>query len=42
MIDNGRLQWQRHEAEVQNLTQQVLCSLIEGLSITQLKAIAKS
>ncbi|WP_141096027.1 IS66 family insertion sequence element accessory protein TnpB [Ureibacillus massiliensis] len=40
LIDNGKLQWPKNEVKVQNLTQQELCWLLEGLSIAQPKAIA--
>lgn len=41
-LDNGRLQWPKNEQEVRNLSQQELRWLLEGLSIQQPKAIAKS
>ena len=41
-IDNGKLQWPKNEVEVRNLSQQELRWLLEGLSLSQSKAIAKS
>ena len=41
-LDGGKLQWPRNEREVQNLTQQELRWLLEGLSIQQPKAIQSS
>lgn len=41
-IDNGRLQWPKNEEEVRNLTHQELRWLLEGLSLSQPKAISKS
>jgi len=43
-LDNGKLQWQwpKDEKEVRNLSQQELRWLLEGLSLQQPKAIAKS
>lgn len=41
-LDNGKLQWPKDENEVKNLTQQELRWLLEGLSLQQPKAIAKS
>ncbi|MEK4128644.1 IS66 family insertion sequence element accessory protein TnpB [Solibacillus sp. FSL W8-0474] len=41
-IDNGRLKWPRNENEVQQLTQQELRWLLEGLSIVQSQSIKKA
>ena len=41
-LDNGKLQWPKDENEVRNLSQQELRWLLEGLSLQQPKAIAKS
>ena len=41
-LDNGKLQWPKGENEVRNLSQQELRWLLEGLSLQQPKAIAKS
>lgn len=41
-LDNGKLQWPKDEKEVRNLSQQELRWLLEGLSLQQPKAIAKS
>lgn len=41
-LDNGKLQWQKNEQEVRNLSQQELRWLLEGLSIQQPKAIQSS
>lgn len=41
-LDSGKLQWPRNEREVQNLTQQELRWLLEGLAIQQPKAIQPS
>ncbi|MDM5248663.1 IS66 family insertion sequence element accessory protein TnpB [Lysinibacillus sp. G4S2] len=41
-LDNGKLQWPKDEKEVRNLSQQELRLLLEGLSLQQPKAIAKS
>ena len=41
-LDNGKLQWPKDKNEVQNLSQQELRWLLEGLSLQQPKAIAKS
>ena len=38
-IENGNLQWPRHQEEVKKLTSQELRWLLEGLSIQQPKAI---
>lgn len=41
-LDQGRLQWPKDEEQVRNLTQQELRWLLEGLSLSQPKAIQKS
>lgn len=41
-INNEKLQWPKYESEVHNLSKQELRWLLEGLSISQPKAIAKS
>ncbi|WP_375199718.1 IS66 family insertion sequence element accessory protein TnpB [Bacillus sp. RS11] len=41
-LDNGKLQWPKDEKEVRNLSQKELRWLLEGLSLQQPKAIAKS
>ncbi|GEM_PF-4640056 len=41
-LENGKLQWPKDEKEVRNLSQQELRWLLEGLSLQQPKAIAKS
>lgn len=41
-IDNGRLQWPKDEKQVRNLNQQQLRWLLEGLSLSQPKAIQPS
>lgn len=41
-LDNGKLQWSKNEKDVRNLSQQELRWLLEGLSIQQPKAVAKS
>ena len=41
-LDNGKLQWPKDENEVRSLSQQELRWLLEGLSLQQPKAIAKS
>ncbi len=41
-LDNGKLQWPKDENELRNLSQQELRWLLEGLSLQQPKAIAKS
>ena len=41
-LDNGKLQWPKDENEVRNLSQQQFRWLLEGLSLQQPKAIAKS
>lgn len=41
-IDNGKLQWPRTEEDVRSLTQQELRWLLEGLSLSQPKAIMNS
>ena len=42
VLDSGRFQWPRNASEVRNLTRQEYRWLLEGLSISQSKAIKRA